>query len=327
MTHKKIAALANVSISTVSKALSGSKDISSELAEKIQRIAIETGYFKEKNKRKLYSAKDKAPVIAVFCPEIISIHYSETVSSIKNKVEELGGYPAVYIYDFDDDKLQDIAQRLILKNAADGIIVLSSTPLKIQSNIPVVYCGSPIKNAGFDIIYSDNQGILNDAVSHLKKLGHKNIGFVGESLTLSRYKAFEQALKKYELPLNPEFVYINKERFEERGFAAVKSMLLQKELPTALIAAYDEIALAIIHELSKNGIRVPDDISVVGINDIPSAAYAQVPLTTVKTFSEEKYNILIDTLFEKIYTESTAIKQFLIPHELIVRESTAPPRA
>ena len=91
MNHRKIAELAHVSTSTVSKALSGSREVSDDVAEMIRRIALETGYFTQKNKRKAENKRRKEANISIVCPEIISIHYSRIVTLVKSFVEERGG--------------------------------------------------------------------------------------------------------------------------------------------------------------------------------------------------------------------------------------------
>lgn len=326
MTYKKIAELANVSVSTVSKALSGSKEISAELTDKIIQIAIETGYFKEKSKRKLNSSKEKNAVIAVLCPEIISIHYSNIVTIIKNTVEENGGQLAIFVFDFNHDKLNRIAETLILKKAADGIILLTKKQLNFKPTIPILYLDSHDDEDSVDNIFSSSQLILDIAVTHLKELGHKKIGFIGETLTLSKLAAFKLAMDKNNLPVDNAFIYTSKERFENNGFTAVKQMLRNGSLPTALITAYDEIALAVIHELSLNNIKVPDDISVIGINNIPPAAYSQIPLTTISTFSKERCISAINILFDKIFDKPKSVKHIQFKPELIIRSSTGKPK-
>ena len=148
MNHRKIARLAGVSPSTVSKALSGSAEISEATAEKIRRIAIDVGYFKEKTKRKREYANGGDLLIAVIVPEIMGFYYATIVTCIKNHVEAKGGRVAVYVHDFDPDKSTDILQSIILRGATDGVILFSKPDLPIKPNIPMVYCG---KDGGSDL--------------------------------------------------------------------------------------------------------------------------------------------------------------------------------
>ena len=105
---------------------------------------------------------------------------------------------------------------------------------------------------------------------------------------------------------------------------AALEILKQKNRPTAVVAAYDEVALGLISTLSHNGIRVPEDLSVMGINNIPSGAHAQIPLTSVDTFSEEQYKTAVDLLFDKISTESQTVRHITIEPQIVERETTKP---
>lgn len=318
MTHKKIAELAHVSVSTVSKALSGSKEVSRELTEEIKRIAFETGYFQEKSKRRLMYEKNQQVLIAVICPEVISIQYSRMIESVKREAEKRNGRISVYIDDFDARKTNEIVQSIAVRNEADGILIFSSAELKEKINLPVVYFGHP-EQGEQDIIDCDMHAVFRDIVAYLKDLGHTDIGFMGESNTHEKNKAYRQAMAEAGLPVREEHVYILDKRFEEIGYAAAEQMTA--DLPTAVIAAYDEVALAAMHALEQRGVRVPEEISFVGINNIPSAEYFHIPLTTVEVFSDRQSEMAVEILFERIFGEPSERKQILLPHQLICRKS------
>ena len=321
MNQKKIAELAHVSPSTVSKALSGSTDVNPETAEEIRKIAIDIGYFKEKNKIKRDNSNTRSLLIAVIVPEVMGFYYSTIITCIKNEVEARGGYVSVYIYDFDKKKADNLLEYVILQGVADGVITFSVPDLSIKPNIPIVtFHSNAIKN--YDSIGCDTNALINDSVKYLSELGHKKIGFVGELNTLSSSNAFKLAMINNHIPFNDGFVYIVNGRFEAIGIEASKKIMLQKNRPTAIIAAYDEVAMSLIHELTRNGINVPDDISVMGINNIPSSTYAKIPLTTVDTFSEEQLKTAVKILFDKIINETTVVKHITIQHKIIKRNTT-----
>lgn len=323
MNHKKIAQLANVSASTVSKALSGSSEIKRETAEKIRRIAIDTGYFKEKSKRKREYANDASFLIAVIVPEIMGFHYATIVTCIKNHVESKGGHIAIYISDFDPQKGTELLESIILHGGTDGVIMFSKPTLSFKPNIPIVCCCNAV-DCGCDTIYCDSRAVIEDAVGYLSELGHTKIGYVGEPHTATAAMYFEDAVKQNGLVYEKEYTYIIDARFEQIGHMAALEILKQKNRPTAVVAAYDEVALGLISTLSHNGIRVPEDLSVMGINNIPSGAHAQIPLTSVDTFSEEQYKTAVDILFDKISTESQTVRHITIEPQIVERETTKP---
>ncbi len=321
MTHKKIAELANVSVSTVSKALSGSKEVSGELTEKIRKIALETGYFKEKNKKKIEYMKNKPTLIAVVCPEIISIHYSDMITSIKNEVEKRNGLIAVYVYDFDFQKLTKIMNTLSLSREVDGIITFSDAKFNIRPNIPVVCIGEE-RSDWCDTVYSGTENIFLTVIEHLKTLNHKKIAYVGETNTIQKQNAFLSAMEKSGLFADSKNIYNISERFERIGEVAAEK-IVSLGLPfTAYVTAYDEVAIGLIHGFSKHNICVPKDVSVVGINDIPHSKYSVPPLTTVKIAFYEQCNLAVGVLYDKILNKTNDITHIAVNHELVVRSST-----
>ena len=321
MNHKQIAELANVSASTVSKALSGSKEINIETAEKIRRIAIENGYFKEKNKRKRVNTANRDIFIAVMVPEAAGGHYSNEITRIKDFVEEKGGNVAVYIYDFDNRKKEKLLSSVILRGGADGVIIFSSQPKALKINIPIV-CFYNDTGAGYDTIAVDMDAVVDDSVKYLKSLGHEKIGFVGEYHTISKSNRFKKAMENCGLKTYEKYMYIVEGRFETIGIKAAEKILKAKDRPTAILTAYDEIALSLVHKLSENGVRVPEDISVMGINNIDSSAYAGIPLTTVDIFSEEQYRTAVSLLFDKILNETKSVRHIVVEHKIIERQTT-----
>ncbi len=323
MNHKKIAQLANVSASTVSKALSGSSEVNRATAEKIRRIAIDAGYFKEKSKRKREYANDDSFLIAVIVPEIMGFYYATIVTCIKNHVESKGGHIAIYISDFDPQKGTELLESIILHGGTDGVIMFSKPTLSFKPNIPIVCCCNAV-DCGCDTIYCDSRAVIGDAVGYLSKLGHTQIGYVGEPHTATAAMYFEDAVRQNGLVYQKEYTYIIDARFEQIGHMAALEILKQKNRPTAVVAAYDEVALGLISTLSHNGIRVPEDLPVMGINNIPSGAHAQIPLTSVDTFSEEQYKTAVDLLFDKISTESQTVRHITIEPQIVARETTKP---
>lgn len=325
MTYQKIAQKANVSLSTVSKALSGSKEVSEDLREKIVRIAIDGGYFVNKSKRKIEYADKSAISVAIVCPEIVSVTYAEEITALKKEIEKCGAIASVYVYDFDAEKLSRILESITVGNRADGVILYPVDGFSLPSN-PLPVIGISSASPLFDTVSCNVDEYFLKTVRYLKGLGHETLAFVGERYTTEKEHAYRRALERLGLRYDENNVYIENERFEKIGYAAAEKMLKKPTLPTAVICAYDEIALALIHCLTEHGIRIPEDVSVTGINDVPSAAYASVPLTTVHVYQNEKAEIAVKMLYDKIFGKSKSVKHVVVQNELIIRNSTAAPR-
>lgn len=324
MTHKQIAELANVSVSTVSKALSGSGEVSEEMRKRVIEIAMKSGYFPEKSKRKVEYSKGKSVAVAILYPEIISVAYAESINALKEELEKRGAVPSVYIYDFDREKLRHIVEAITLGGRADGIIIFLDSDFYIsEQTVPTVIIGCVEEKGNFDSVYCDVYDYMYDIVAYLKSCGHKKIAFIGETLTQKKFLAYKKALEACDLSFDEENVCIVQIRFEETGYTAAKQLLAGEKLPDAAVCAYDEIALGLIKTLSENGVNVPEQLSVVGINDIPMSAYSLIPLTTVKIFEKEQAEIAVKLLYDKILgiSDITTKKQVPIRHRLIKRSS------
>ena len=210
-----------------------------------------------------------------------------------------------------------------MHGGTDGVIMFSKPTLSFKPNIPIVCCCNAV-DCGCDTIYCDSRAVIEDAVGYLSELGHTKIGYVGEPHTATAAMYFEDAVKQNGLVYEKEYTYIIDARFEQIGHMAALEILKQENRPTAVVAAYDEVALGLISTLSHNGIRVPEELSVMGINNIPSGAHAQIPLTSVDTFSEEQYKTAVDLLFDKISTESQTVRHITIEPQIVERETTKP---
>ena len=137
-------------------------------------------------------------------------------------------------------------------------------------------------------------------------------------------KHFNSAAIHLKIPIDPSHIFVSDKRFEQIGQEAADYYMKLSDRPTALICAYDEVALGAISTFNTNGISVPGDISIIGINDIPAASYAAVPLTTIRSYTEEIIRMGVELLMDKISSPENHITQkILVRCELIVRSTTA----
>lgn len=322
MNQKKIAEIAHVSPSTVSKALHGSRDVSPELAETIKQIAMEQGYIKEKSSRKLSNLREKCPIIAIFCPEIISTFYSRNVTMIQATVESMGGESYIYSYDFSDEKFQHMVNTIITRNTCDGIIVLGSDSYAESTNLPIVYFERLTESYTRNSVCCDMGSVMDTSIRHLVSRGCHNIGFMGEALTTGKLISLRNSMKENGFVLDEDFVYVSDHRFYDAGLDCAEMLLSKEKRPDAIITAYDEIAFGAMHCLKKNGIRIPDEISFIGINNTRFAEYSSPSLTSVEIFSEEICKHAIQNLFDHILNDKDGTETLVFAPRLIVREST-----
>ena len=324
MTYRKIAELAGVSLSTVSKAMSGSPEISRATAERIRKIAEEhhvVGHRYHKNTADLR--------VAIVAPEIISVYYSQTITDYVRELEEKNIDAAVYVADFDAEKAIRCIERIVLGGEFDGVIAISCYYPK-KSPIPIISDISPKYfdlHLGGDLVCSDTRSGMLAAMTYLVELGHRDIGFISEKNTSAKLAVFKENAARLGLSVPPRYLFVSNKRFQDIGYEAAEHFLHIRRRPTALIAAYDEAAMGAIHAFRAHGVDVPGDISVIGINDIPFAAYSNPPLTTIRTYRRENARMITELLLERIAEKTPSVpRQIMLSCDLIVRETTAPPK-
>ncbi|MHC1694867.1 MAG: LacI family DNA-binding transcriptional regulator [Eubacteriales bacterium] len=327
MTHEKIARIAKVSPSTVSKALSGSKEINPETIYAIRKIAEDSGYFNERKERRKRSSIIESPTMAVLCPEIISPYYASIITHLQGRISRFGGKTATYICGFNEKYVNEQIKSLSKDEHIDALVCFSSDAYRGKLPIPLLYMQQIDKSAGYDAVFNSASDTMEKAIQHLKSLGHTQIGFIGETNTIEKLGAFKKVMEEQGLAAQDKYIHVVNKRFEQIGYEAVKLMLASGNIPTAFITAYDEIALGAIRDLKSAGYSVPSDISFIGINDVPFLSYMDIPLTTIGSHMEEQCSIAADLLERKIKDPNfKAVQHITVQSELIIRQTTAEKR-
>ena len=186
MTLAKIAKIANVAVSTVSKAFSDSPEISKETKEQIIKIAKDTGCFE-----KYYKPKYNKKLIAVICPEMLGVHYSQMATYLEEKITKRNGTMLLSVSSFSPEKQAELIDYYIKYAHADGIIVIEPiSKIKNSTEVPIIQIGLEKATANVHAIYADMGDALSQSINLLLKEGHHNIGFIGE-----QYTAKEQFLR------------------------------------------------------------------------------------------------------------------------------------
>lgn len=323
MTFRKLAKLASVSPATVSKVMSGSSEISAETAERVLRIAQENGM--DVTRRKTLRVDPEQVRVLVLVPELSSIFYAQMATDVCEQLTAAGVEHAIRICGFDRGQTRSAVQEILKDGIYHGILSIARFTPSPDTLIPITVFGEETDSC--DSVTIDFKSGMNDAIRHLKDLGHREIGMISEQLTNYKLQIFRDCMEQNDLPVREEFVWVSSKRFENIGYEAVQSMLDRGSLPTALITAYDEIALGAIHALQAAGVRVPEDISVVGINDIPFSAYSSIPLTTLQGYPRETIETAIQLLLRKIQNHNQGLCQHIrVKSRLILRKTTAPAR-
>lgn len=315
MTMKQLASLAGVSVSTVSKAFSSNHEIPEGTRQRIFEIAKKQGCY-EKYCKTPFAKK----VIAVICPEFHSGNYSQQLAALRKEIEKRSAVMIAGSSEFNEDSTNELVSYFTENAKVDGIIVIDNIKQKTIHSVPIVVIGD---SEIYDSIALSMKSAINDAVESLIQSGHKQIAFVGEQLTKSKCRNFIQAMEKSGIRVDYDYIVESDCRFEEAGYDGMKKIFSKGKIPTAVVAAYDNIAMGAMKCIREYGLKIPEDISVIGMDDNREVAYLEVPMTSITPYYEDLSEIAVDLLFEKIENKnSDKNKTIRVSAELVKREST-----
>lgn len=325
VTQDQIARAAGVNKTTVSKALMGSNDINKETAQRIRDIATELGY-----EKKIKFVEKKSKFVGIIIPETNSSYYSGMVSKLSQFISQRGYSPLFTITNFEgSNEIRHLDE--FIENGFAGIICLTESnyiaeKLKEsmkEGSVPILQIGLNINSKDYDNIFVDEAMAIEYALRHLEELGHSKIAFIGDEYANFRLKYFRKFMEQNAMPLPDEYIAISSKRHMQAGYECAEKLLCCKERPTAIIADYDDIALGAIRKFSEEGIFVPDDISVIGIDNSDYTAYLTKSLTTIDGHVEEMCEIAVRILVNKIENKKFAtIQNVSIKPDLLIRETT-----
>lgn len=334
MTLKEIAVRAGVSISTVSRVINHpeAKAAGKEVENRIWEIVRETGYVANQAARSLKLGTTppvaKAPQKTIACilgrSHISDPFFSPIARAIEQEAYHQG-YLVKYVFSAYDTPIYDT----LLNNQVDGVAVLGRYDRRLLTFLQthqkrVVYTGLNTVDSRFDQIICDGFQASKAAVMHLAKLGHKKIAYVGEKVREVRYLGYTAALEQLKLSFSQNYV-VNTTLDTESSYRAVTRYLASQpgSVPevTALFCANDTTAIGAIKAVKEAGLSVPEDISVIGIDDIETAQYVSPMLTTIRIPMEELGFMSAKILIDRIENGKRLPMKAEFPFELVVRES------
>ena len=314
MTMEELAKAAGVSLSAVSKAFSGSREVNSDTRQRIFDLAKDNGCYYKYIKKNILN-----PVIAIICNEIRGNYTTRLVSLLEAEVRKRGGFTVVATDNFDSGIRNDLISYFAEHVGVAGIILCNTLGEECKYKIPVIVLGESDKFSSVNMTW---HRAIEEAILHFSEFGHTKIAFIGEKYTSLKNGIFEQVMKKCGLPVNGDYVIHSEKRFEDAGYDGVEKLLALPERPTAILAAYDNIALGAMKCINDNGLSIPGDISLIGMNDNEESRYLSAPLTTGTAFLEDMCEVTAELMFEKIKAEDyRTVKTIKVSSELIKRGS------
>lgn len=331
---KDVAERAGVSTTTVSHVINKTRFVSEELIQRVNIAMEELDFQPNSLARGLRSGKTKT--IGLVIPDISNQFFAE----ISRKIEDKGfenGYSVILCNTDDDNSKEKRYIDLLLAKKVDGIVFIScggrSESLKkiSSNNVPIVVTDRDINEVNSDIVLVDNNLGGYDATMHLINLGHKRIGCItGPSPTTpsaQRLLGYEKAMRETGLPIDTSLILMGDFRCQSGEFA-MRELLNKPQPPSAVFIFNDMMALGAFRAVYNKGLKVPDDISIIGFDDIPLAQAMCPTLTTMAQPIPEMASLIVKLLVEKInglrstnQKNRTELKKYLLKVMLVERDS------
>ena len=329
VTLSDIANKAGVSLATVSLALNDSNKVNKDTKLRIQRIADELNYVP--NARAQALVKKSTKTIGLVIPEVVNPFFAELAQAIKDYVRSHNFNVVLCSTDYQsEEELRYI--NMFRSGQVDGAIFACVGDMMaehndlvielVKENVPVVY----VDRDGVDhdlipVIKSDVYHAAYQAADYLISLGHKNLAFAGQSV--ERLEGFKSALKKHDINLKDENLYYDYLRMEG-GYQVGEKIAARSDKPEAVVCLNDEMAIGVIQALIAENVKVPQEISVIGIDNIKMANFYNPSLTTVNIPITEMGKKAAEILLKKISGQKLSPKEkyYIFPTELIIRDSS-----
>jgi len=338
---KDIAEKAGVSISTVSRIINSADGsfATPEVRDRVWQVIRETGYTPNSVARQLRigdAGSKRMPTKTIACvfgrarTPADNPFFSEVVRAIEQQALTMG-YVVVAVYTLLDFQNKELLEK-VASVGTDGVIVVGRFDERMRAFFDrtykhLVYTGLNAMSSDIDQVISDGYAAAEAAIRYLYSLGHRRIGYIGETSEEVRYDSYCETLRDLGLPYDPTLVCscpIEK----KGGFEGASRLLANaKQKPTAVFCANDITAIAVIQCFLQAGLRVPQDISVMGIDNIDVAQYMNPMLTTVEVPKVELGKNAVRLLVDRIENGRPIAMTIKLPYRLILRESVAPPRA
>lgn len=325
MTLYDLARMANTSVGTVSKAFSGGYNVNKETRDHIFALARANGCFD-----KYYKGPREKRMIAILYPESESEYYGRLVGTLEKSLSQRNADVILALTRFDHSREAHLFSELAYRSKIDGIILIGDgRDIKNPDEFPLVILGekSNLKTNHADYVVSELSRAIEDAVTTLKDHGHRRIAFIGECLTVEKKNAFCDAMRRHGLPLYEKYLINDSFRFAEAGERGMQKLIDQchrTELPSAVVTAYDQIAFGAMYCAQRNGFRIPEDISFIGMDDISVTNYLGVPLSSIGVQIDEVCERVVDLVFRRIENKHyREWEEIVIPARLQLRASVS----
>jgi LacI family transcriptional regulator/LacI family repressor for deo operon, udp, cdd, tsx, nupC, and nupG len=326
---KNVADMAGVSVATVSRVLNSEEVVKEDTKQKVLAAIKKLNYTPNRVAQRLRSTKTNSRIIGLLIPDIQNPFYVDVIRGIEeyayahNSVVIIGNFSQ-------DEKKEKLYIDILKSESVDGFIVAPSNEKNVYikalmtDGFPIVCIDRGMKDVDVDLVKVDNQQGVFNAVQHLINLGHTRIGHVtGKPFlptTHERMAGYEEAMKKYELEIDPEIIVSSNSDYES-GAEQTARLLELEDPPTAIFTANNLITLGALDTINRRGLRIPEDVAIVGFDDVYWANSLNPPLTAVRQPGFEIGKRSCELLIQRINKPDRAVASIILKTELMIRKS------
>ena len=332
---RTVAAVAKVSIATVSRTINGSPLVSERLKKRVWQAIKQLNYLPNTHARTLVSGRSR--LFGIIVENITNPFFPELIRSFE-EIAVAHGYEILVSSSNSDAATLATCARRMLERKVDGVAVMTfgeEEPVLdqlVHRGIPIVLAEFKLEDPKASTIVLDYATGIHAAIRHLVSLGHRAIAFLAGPHSLhsaiTRENDFRTAIAAAGLPIRKEWV-IECDHTLKGGVAGYEQLRKLRNCPSAIVCSNDMTAIGVLRAAYMAGQRVPQDLSVVGLDDVDFAEYTLPPLTTIRLSRADLARAAFEALRQQAEDPaSPRIKrEFLVSTSLVVRGSTAPPRA
>lgn len=326
VTIRDVAARAGVSHQTVSRVINGNERVSADTKTRVEAAITELGYQPSAIARSM--AIGRTGLLACISPNLTDYTFASIIHGAEMAARQQG-YFLLSASAPDEETFADLVNQLVPSRQVEGLMVINPYAdgrfHHLPPDFPTVFAGARPREVASNSVSLDDVAVGRIATEHLLQQGHRRIGLVtgimSEDCAQDRMSGYEAAIRAAGLAVQPELI-IEGNWQARSGYDAFMAFAQSGHLPDAIFAQNDQMAVGILRAANDKGVRVPIQLSVIGVDDIPMAAYFEPPLTTLhQDFSrigQEASRLLMQTI-----EQPTAPRQHVrLPAALIVRRST-----
>lgn len=324
-TIRDVARQAGVSHQTVSRVINGSEDVTPETRERVEAAIVELDYRPNAIARSM--ARGQTRTLACISPNLTDFTFASIIEGAEAEARRLG-YFLLSSSARDSESFESLIDELVGHRRVDGLLVMNPYADEryrlIPDNFPVVFVGARSRGEATCSVCLDDEAVAYEATRYLISCGHQRIGMLtgpmAEDCSMDRMVGFKKALDEANLPYQPELV-IEGDWSASSGHAALMQLSANKDLPGAIFVQNDRMAMGLLRAARDLNIAIPEQLSVIGVDDMPLTQHYAPPLTTMRQdmprIGLEAARILIHAI-EGNRTQQCQLK---LPAELVVRQS------